>query len=113
MQNSPKMIYRYLGNSGLQVSVLSYGNWLNSNTQETYELTRDAIKKCFDAGINFFDTAEIYGFGVAETVMGKAFKELNLPRTEIVVSSKIMSATPDQLKVNERMMSRKHIIEGV
>jgi len=45
--------------------------------------------------------------------MGKAFKELDLPRTEIVVSSKIMSASPDQLKVNERMMNRKHIIEGV
>jgi aryl-alcohol dehydrogenase-like predicted oxidoreductase len=110
---APKMIYRYLGNSGLQVSVLSYGNWINSNTKETYELTRDAIKKCFDAGINFFDTAEVYGMGVAETVMGNAFKELNLPREELVVSTKIMQSSGDQLKVNDRFMSKKHIIEGL
>jgi len=45
--------------------------------------------------------------------MGKAFKELNLPRTEIVVTTKLFAASPDDLKVNERMMSRKHIIEGV
>lgn len=45
--------------------------------------------------------------------MGKAFKELNLPRTEIVVTTKISAASPDERKVNERMMSRKHIIEGV
>jgi len=43
-----KMIYRYLGNSGLKVSVLSFGNWLNSNKKEDYEITRDAIKKCVD-----------------------------------------------------------------
>ena len=47
------------------------------------------MKLCFDAGVNFFDTAEIYGFGAAETCMGKAFKELNFPREEIVVSTKI------------------------
>ncbi len=58
-----KMLYRYLGNSGLRVSVLSFGNWLNSNKPEDYQITKDAMKLCFDAGINFFDTAEIYGFG--------------------------------------------------
>ena len=57
------MEYRYLGNSGLKVSVLSYGNWLNSNEEGNYELTRDCIKKSFELGVNFFDTAEIYGNG--------------------------------------------------
>lgn len=57
------MEYRYLGNSGLKVSVLSFGNWLNSNEEGNYNLTRDAIKKCYEAGVNFYDTAEIYGFG--------------------------------------------------
>ena len=60
------MEYRYLGNSGIKVSVFSFGNWLNSNKQEDYEITRDAIKACYEAGVNFFDTAEIYGFGSAE-----------------------------------------------
>lgn len=61
------MRYRYLGNSGLKVSILGFGNWLNSNNSDNYSLTKDAIKKCFDSGINFFDTAEIYGFGEAES----------------------------------------------
>ena len=61
------MVYRYLGNSGLKISVLAFGNWLNSNSDEDYNLTRDAIKKCYDAGVNFFDTAEIYGNGSAES----------------------------------------------
>lgn len=57
------MEYRYLGNSGLKVSIVSFGNWVNSNKKEDYELTRDAIKLCFESGVNFFDTAEVYGAG--------------------------------------------------
>lgn len=105
-----KMEYRYLGNSGLRVSVLSFGNWLNSNKPEDYEITRDAMKMCFAAGINFFDTAEVYGFGEAETLMGKAFKELAMKREEIVVSTKIFKIGAG---VNDTFLSRKHIIEGV
>lgn len=45
--------------------------------------------------------------------MGKAFKELNLPREQLVISTKMFTCSPDQLKVNDRFMSRKHIIEGV
>jgi aryl-alcohol dehydrogenase-like predicted oxidoreductase len=106
----PKMEYRYLGNSGLRVSVLSFGNWLNSNKQEDYEITRDAIKMCFDAGVNFFDTAEIYGFGNAEIQMGKAIKELGLKREELVVSTKIFKIGPG---VNDTFLSRKHIMEAI
>jgi aryl-alcohol dehydrogenase-like predicted oxidoreductase len=104
------MEYRYLGNSGLQVSILSFGNWLNSNTEADYNLTRDAIKKCYDAGVNFFDTAEIYGFGTAESLMGKAIKELNLPREELVISTKLFKIGPG---VNETFLSRKHLVEGI
>ena len=104
------MRYRYLGNSGLKVSILGYGNWLNSNDKESYIMTRDSIKKCYDNGINFFDTAEIYGFGEAETQMGKAFKELDLKRENLVVSTKIFKIGDG---VNDNFMSRKHIIEGI
>jgi aryl-alcohol dehydrogenase-like predicted oxidoreductase len=84
------MEYRYLGNSGLKVSVLSFGNWLNSDKKEDYEITRDAMKLCFEAGVNFFDTAEVYGMGQAEIIMGNAIKELGFKREEIVVSTKIL-----------------------
>jgi voltage-dependent potassium channel beta subunit len=106
----PKMEYRYLGNSGLRVSVLSFGNWLNSNSKENYEITRDAIKLCFDNGVNFFDTAEIYGYGEAEIQMGRAFKELGLKREELVVSTKILRSGNG---VNDTFLSRKHIFEAI
>jgi len=51
------MIYRQLGPTGIKVSAISYGNWLNSNSQEAQQLTTDCVKAAWDAGINFFDTA--------------------------------------------------------
>ena len=105
-----KMEYRRLGNTGLKVSVLGYGNWLNSNDKEAYDFTRDSIKECLQMGVNFFDTAEIYGMGEAERQMGSAFKELNVRRESIVVSTKIWKIGGG---VNDVMNSRKHIIEGL
>jgi len=68
------------------------------------------MKVSFDAGVNFFDTAEIYGFGQAETIMGRAFKELGFKREEIVVSTKLIRIGD---KPNDTFLSRKHIIEGL
>ena len=110
VDSKPKMEYRYLGNSGLRVSMLGFGNCLNSNKPEDYEMNRDVMKMCFEAGINFFDTAEIYGFGQSETIMGKAFKELGYKREELVISTKIFKIGQG---VNDTLLSRKHIIEGV
>ena len=104
------MEYRYLGNSGLSVSLLSYGNWLNSNSDEDYQMTRDSIKSCYDKGVNFFDTAEIYGFGQAEQAMGKALKELKLEREKLVLSTKVFRSGQG---INDTFLSRKHIIEGI
>ena len=68
------------------------------------------MKLCFEAGVNFFDTAEIYGFGQAEIIMGNAIKELGFKREEIVVSTKIFKIGPG---VNDTFLSRKHIIEAI
>ena len=57
--DSSKMEYRYLGPTGLKVSVFSFGNWVNN---EKDKLTVDSVKFCLEHGINFFDTAEMYGF---------------------------------------------------
>lgn len=105
-----KMVYRKMGRTGLDISVLGYGNWLNSDDQSAYDFTRDAIKECLKLGINFYDTAEIYGMGEAERQMGSAFKELNVRRESIVVSTKIFMVAKG---VNDYGMSRKHIIEGL
>ena len=105
--DTTKMEYRYLGNSGLRVSVLSYGNWCEHDDDKR---TVECVKTSLEHGVNFFDTAEIYGLGVAETTLGKALKELNVPREKIVVSTKIFKNGDDP---NDSFESRKHIIEGV
>lgn len=105
------MEYRQLGPTGIKVSVISFGNWVNSNTQEAKQLTIDCVKKAWDLGINFFDTAELYGFGEAEVQFGEALRLLNVPRHHLVVSTKIYWGTASGVP-NTRGLSRKHVIEG-
>jgi aryl-alcohol dehydrogenase-like predicted oxidoreductase len=68
------------------------------------------MKLSFDNGVNFFDTAEKYGNGIAENIMGKAIKELGFKRKDIVVTTKIYKIGEGP---NDGFMSRKHLIEGV
>ena len=70
------MEYRYLGRSGLQVSVLSYGAWVTFNDQIGNDLAYNCMKEAYDAGVNFFDNAEAYSAGEAEIMMGKVIKKL-------------------------------------
>lgn len=104
------MEYRYVGNSGLRVSIFAYGNWLNSDDKGNYEITRDSIKLCYENGINFFDTAELYGSGEAEVQMGRAIKELGYNREELVISTKFFWGTHKHQ--NAVGLSRKHIMEA-
>ncbi len=61
MENKSKMEYRYLGNSGLKVSVIGYGNFIN-NTADIEEKSYQLLKKAYDLGINFIDTAEVKNY---------------------------------------------------
>ena len=77
MDGKVDMEYRHLGPTGIKVSVISFGNWVNSNSEEANQRTYDCVKKAWDLGINFFDTAEVYGkfssnsgHGQAEVQMG-------------------------------------------
>jgi voltage-dependent potassium channel beta subunit len=103
-----KMIYRYLGNSGLKVSAISWGNWIN--TKDENNVTYDTVKVALDYGVNFFDTAEIYGFGEGETSLGAALKKLETRREDLVISTKIFKSGTG---VNDAFLSRKHIVEGL
>ena len=105
--DSSKMEYRYLGPTGLRVSVVSWGNWVNNANDQ---LTVDSVKFCLEHGINFFDTAEVYGLGGAEISLGKALKQLNVQREKVVISTKIFRCGGDP---NDSFLSRKHIIEGI
>ena len=82
------MQYRRLGRSGLQVSELSLGSWVTYHNQVNVSAAREMMAAAFDAGINFFDNAEVYANGQSETVMGEALKALNWPRLNYIVSTK-------------------------
>ena len=106
LYDSSKMEYRYLGNSGLRVSVLSFGVMLHDNVENMKKI----LTICLNNGVNFFDTAEVYWLGVAEKTFGQALKELNVPREKIIVSIKIFRSGSGP---NDSGEGRKHIVEGV
>ena len=83
------MEYRRLGNSGLKLSVLSFGSWVTFHTQVGDELGRETMQAAFDAGVNFFDNAEVYAGGESERLMGRVVKDLGWDRQDYVISTKI------------------------
>ena len=103
------MEYRYLGSSGLQVSALSFGSWVTFGTQIGEDIAYDCMKAAYDAGVNFFDNAEVYAGGQSETLMGNVFKRAGWKRSDLVISTKIFWGGKGP---NDRGLSRKHVIEG-
>ena len=104
------MEYRYLGKSGLQVSALSLGAWVTYGGQVGEEIAFDCMIAAYEAGVNFFDNAEAYAHGNAETVMGNVIKKTGWERSELVISTKIFWGGR---KPNQTGLSRKHLVEGV
>jgi voltage-dependent potassium channel beta subunit len=82
------MQYRRLGHSGLRVSTLSLGSWVTYHNQVDTGQAVEMMAAAFDAGVNFFDNAEVYAGGRSETIMGQALKTLGWPRLNYVVSTK-------------------------
>ncbi|KAH7338035.1 Aldo/keto reductase [Rhizoctonia solani] len=132
-ENNKQMTYVRLGKSGLKVSriilgLMSYGSkeWAGWVLEEEEAIKH--IKKAYDLGIQTFDTANVYSNGESERIFGKAIKQLNLPRDEIVVMTKlcgVVGRTPGETYfakmpeadanryVNQYGLSRKHIFESV
>ena len=103
------MEYRFLGNSGLQVSALSFGSWVTFGSQADVEEAEQCMTAAYDAGVNFFDNAEAYAEGQAEEIMGAVFAKTGWKRSNYVVSTKIFWGGQGP---NDRGLSRKHIVEG-
>jgi len=103
------MHYRRLGRSGLKLSEISLGAWVTFGDQISEKTASQLIHTDYDEGVNFFDNADVYANGQAETVMGKAIKDL--PREALVISSKVFSQTMPG--PNGRGLSRKHVTESV
>jgi voltage-dependent potassium channel beta subunit len=103
------MHYRRLGRSGLKISEVSLGAWVTFGDQVDEKAASDLIHAAYDGGVNFFDNADIYANGQAETVMGTAIRDI--PREALVLSSKVF--WPTMPGPNGRGLSRKHIMESV
>ena len=106
------MEYRRLGKSGIRVSALSFGAWVTFGNQVKVDDAVDLMKAAYDAGVNFFDNAEIYGRGKAEIVMGEALKKLGWRRDSYLISSKVLWGSIRKPKPTQYGLHRKHVFEA-
>ncbi len=102
------MEFRRLGRSGLQVSEISYGNWLTHGSQVEAEQATACVKEALEVGITTFDTADVYADTKAETILGDALKGVRRESYELF--TKVFWPTGDG--ANDRGLSRKHILES-
>lgn len=105
------MEYRFLGNSGIQVSLLSFGSWVSFATQIDEHKASELMSYAYDQGVNFFDNAEVYAHGASEIIMGKILAKKNWDRSSYLVSSKAYFGRGDK-RPNMTGLSRKHLIEA-
>lgn len=108
------MQYRRLGQTGLKVSVLSYGSWLTFGSQQAVEQSIECMGAAYEVGVNFFDNAQVYADGEAETVMGRALEELGWPRHSYLVSSKYYWGIHGESAINaHNTLNRKYLLEAI
>lgn len=110
------MEYRRLGKSGLQVSALSLGSWVTYHNQVDTGAATEMLSAAMDAGVNFFDNAEVYAGGQSEVVMGKAFKALKWPRVNYIVSTKFFWGIEEgkSIPINRRnTLNRKYLMQAI
>jgi voltage-dependent potassium channel beta subunit len=106
------MQYRHLGRAGIQVSELSLGSWVTFSNQLDVKNAVACMAAAYEAGVNFFDNAEVYAGGKSEEVMGAALKQLGWRRGSYLVSTKFFWGLHEG--VNERnTLNRKRLIEGI
>ncbi|MDT4915705.1 MAG: hypothetical protein QOH89_405, partial [Pseudonocardiales bacterium] len=106
------MNFRYLGKSGMQISEITYGNWLTHGSQVENDVATQCVNAALDAGITTFDTADVYANGKAEEVLGAALKGER--RESLEVFTKVFwPVGPEPKGKNDTGLSRKHIMEGI
>ncbi|MCW2807838.1 MAG: aldo/keto reductase [Marmoricola sp.] len=104
------MEFRYLGNSGLKISEITYGNWLTHGSQVENDVATQCVRTALDEGISSFDTADVYANTKAESVLGEALKGER--RESLEIFTKVFWPTGPGGK-NDTGLSRKHIMESI
>ena len=108
-----EMQYRRLGNAGIKTSVFSYGSWLTFGSQQERDDSVECMNAAYDAGVNFFDNAEVYAGGKAETVMGQALQEFGWPRHTYLVSTKYFWGIHRDVPNAFYTLNRKYLMEAI
>ncbi|WP_415647814.1 aldo/keto reductase family protein [Stackebrandtia soli] len=103
------MEYRHLGRSGLIISEIAYGNWITHGSQVEEDAAVACVNAALDAGITTFDTADVYGRGAAEEVLGRALAGQR--RDGLEIFTKVYWPMGDGK--NDRGLSRKHIMASI
>ena len=110
------MNYRRLGRSGLRVSELSFGSWVTYGNQVDTRAARELMTAAFDAGVNFFDNAEVYARGQSEQIMGTVLKELKWPRQRYIVSTKFfwgLASGKGDFPNERNTLNRKYLRQAI
>jgi voltage-dependent potassium channel beta subunit len=107
------MLYRRMGRSGLQLSVLSFGSWVSFDNQMNDDAALECLDAAHEAGCNFFDNAESYAGGESERIMGRAFARLGWPRETYVVSSKFFWGIHGDVPNLQNTLNRKYLTQAV
>jgi len=106
------MKYRHLGKTGIQVSELSFGSWVTFHNQAGVKSAVEMMGAAYDAGVNFFDNAEVYAGGKSESVMGEAIKELKWARGSYLISTKFYWGINEGVN-RKNTLNRKYLVEGI
>lgn len=106
------MPYRRLGRSGVKVSALSFGSWVTYGNQLGESSARECMAAAYDAGVNFFDNAEVYAKGASESIMGEVLARSGWRRSSYLVSTKFYWGLHDG--VNEKnTLNRKYLMQAI
>lgn len=109
MQTMP---YRKLGDSGISVSLFSFGSWVTFGKQMDSNPVKDCIKYAFDHGVNFFDNAEVYALGQSEVLMGEAFRSIGLTRNEYILTTKFYWGIENRINF-KNTLNRKYLMQAI
>jgi voltage-dependent potassium channel beta subunit len=106
------MTYRRLGRSGLKVSLLSFGSWVSFGPQLDVEKGAACMEAAYEAGVNFFDNAEVYAGGKSEQIMGDIIADLGWERHSYVISSKFFAGIHGGVN-SSNTLNRKYLLEAI
>ncbi len=117
------MKYKRLGNTGLKVSELclgamTFGSSFYNIGEVDLDLAKEMVETSWEAGVNFFDTADVYSRGESEQILGQAIRDVGIDRRKAVIATKVRGPMSDEAAegtgdVNNVGLSRKHIMESV